>query len=186
MTYAQYLATEEVGALKHEYLHGEVFAMAGGSPDHAALAMSVGAALLDGLRGKPCRVFSSDLRVRVMESDLSTYPDVTVVCEHLQYAPDDTMAIVNPLLIVEVLSPATEAWDRGEKFSHYRRLSSLREYLLVAQDTPRLELFRRSDAGHWELHDARSGAALELTSVGITLHVDDIYRNPLGAQGDAS
>ena len=179
MTYAEYLADEEVAQCKHEYVQGEVFAMAGGTPDHAGLAMSVGIALGVGLRGKPCRVFSSDLRVRIAATDLATYPDVTVVCGALERAADDENAAVNPIVLVEVLSESTEAWDRGEKASHYRRIPALREYLLVAQDEPRLELFRRNDAGHWELHEARTGESLELTSIGVTLAVDEIYRDPL-------
>ena len=179
MTYDQYLAAEAVAEVKHEYLRGEVFAMAGGTPDHARLAMNVGAALVNGLRGKPCSVFSADLRVRVEETDLATYPDVTVVCGRFERAADDDNAAINPTVLVEVLSPGTEAWDRGERFSHYRRIPSLSEYLLVAGDEPRLELFRRSPSGHWEFREAGPGATLELISIGVTLDVDAIYRDPL-------
>ena len=153
--------------------------MAGGTPDHAALAMSVGIALGIGLRGKRCRVFSSDLRIRVEEADLATYPDVIVVCGELERSANDKNAAVNPIVLVEVLFESTEAWGRGEKAAHYRRIPTLREYLLVAQDEPRLELYRRADARHWEFHEARSGESLQLTSVGMTLEVDEIYRNPL-------
>ena len=179
MSYAEYLAAEEVAEVKHEYVEGEVFAMAGGTPEHAALAMSVGIALGVGLRGKPCRVFSSDLRVRIVETDLATYPDVTVVCGELLRSPDDSQAAINPTVLVEVLSDSTEAWDRGGKAAHYRRIPSLKEYLLVAQDEPRLELYRRREAGIWEFCEARSGESLTLASLEVSLAVDEIYRDPL-------
>jgi Uma2 family endonuclease len=179
MSYADYVAAEATAAVRHEYLRGEVFAMAGGSPDHAALAANVTAALVSGLRGKPRRVFSSDLRVRVQETDLATYPDASVVCGTLECAPEDAHAIINPVVLVEVLSDSTEAYDRGDKAAHYRKIPSLREYLLVSQHRPRLELFRLSQVGHWELHEAGPGQTLELVSIGVQLPVDDIYRNPL-------
>ncbi len=184
--YVEYLAAEENSEVKHEYLCGEVFAMAGGSPEHAALAMSIGIALGIGLRGKRCRVFNSDLRVRVEEADLATYPDVTVICGELERSANDKNAAVNPIVLVEVLSESTEAWDRGEKAAHYRRIPALREYLLVAQDEPRLELYRRADAGHWEFYEARSGESLQLTSIGVTLAVDEIYRDPLLAPSESN
>jgi Uma2 family endonuclease len=180
MTYAEYLAAEAASATKHEYLRGEVYAMAGGTPEHAALAMAVGRDLGNQLRGQPCRVFSSDLRVRVEATDLSTYPDVTVVCGRLERSEVDQNAAVNPVLIVEVLSDSTEAYDRGEKFAHYRRLPSLKEYLLVSQKEPRLEVYRRNDAGHWVLFEARRGESLELASLpGVQLATDEVYRDPL-------
>jgi Uma2 family endonuclease len=179
MSYAEYLAVEETAGDKHEYLRGEVWAMGGGSPEHGALAASIIALLGSALRGRPCRVFSSDVRVRILATDLATYPDVSVVCGHLERAPDDAHAITNPVLLVEVLSDSTEAYDRGEKAAHYRRIPSLREYLLVAQHEPRLELFRRGQDGHWELHEAGPGESLALRSVGARLDTDEVYRDPL-------
>ena len=182
MTYSDYLAAEEASEIKHEYLRGEVFAMAGGTPEHAALAARASAALIAGLRGKPCNVYSSDLRVRVEETDLTTYPDVTVVCGGLERAHIEQNAAINPTVLIEVLSDSTEAWDRGEKASHYRRIPSLREYVLIAQDEPRLELCRRTESGVWELHEARTKEALTLESIGVTLEVDDIYFDAFAAQ----
>lgn len=180
MTYAQYLAAEQASAMRHEYLRGQVFAMAGGTPEHAALAMAVGAQLSMASQGKPCRVFGSDLRVRIEGTDLSTYPDVSVVYGHLERSEIDPNAATNPVLIVEVLSDGTEAYDRGEKFAHYRRLTSLREYLLVSQLAPQLELYRRNAAGHWVLFEAAAGESLELESIGgVKLDVNGIYRDPL-------
>jgi Uma2 family endonuclease len=179
MSYAEYVAAESVSDVKHEYLRGQVHAMAGGTPEHAALAMAIGGELRMLLRGKPCRVFSSDLRVRVEATDLSTYPDVTVVCGQLERSTVDRDAATNPVLLVEVLSDSSEAYDRGEKFAHYRRLASLQEYLIVSQREPRLELFRREADGSWKLIEAGSGERLTLASLGIELNTDEVYRDPL-------
>lgn len=180
LTYAEYLALEAESPLRHEYLRGEVHAMAGGTPEHAALAAAVSRELGMLLRDKPCRVFSSDLRVRIEATDLSTYPDVTVVCDELLRSPLDRDAVTNPRLIVEVLSDSSEGYDRGEKFAHYRRLDSLAEYLLVSQREPRLELYRKNDQGHWVLFEALRGESLELTSLhGVKLATDEVYRDPL-------
>ncbi len=180
MTYAQYLEAEAAGEVKHEWLRGEVFAMAGGTPTHARLAAAIIVALSRALADRPCEVFTSDLRVRVEATDLSTYPDVTVVCGELQASALDSNAVTNPTLIVEVLSASTEGYDRGEKFAHYRRLPSLREYVLVSSSEPRLEAYSRNDAGEWVLHEAGPGESLRLRSIeGAQLETDVIYRNRL-------
>ena len=128
-SYAECLEAEEACALKHEYLRGEVYAMAGGAPKHAALSMSLGVELEVGLRGRPCQVYSSDLRVRIEATDLSSYPDLVVSCGVLETSERDANAAANPLLIVEVLSESTEGYERGEKFAHYRQIPRLREYV---------------------------------------------------------
>ncbi|MEO8177330.1 MAG: Uma2 family endonuclease [Deltaproteobacteria bacterium] len=154
--------------------------MAGETPEHAALATAVAVRLSVALDGKPCPVFGSDLRVRVEATDSSTYPDVTVVCGKLERSALDPNAAVNPVLLVEVLSDTTEAYDRGEKFAHYQRIDSLREYLLVSQRRPLFELYRKSEAGQWMLLEASGGDVLQLESLaGASLAVDDVYRNPL-------
>ena len=179
MSLEDYLAFEAKSQTKHELLRGQVYAMSGGSPEHAALAAQVGAMLITALRGKPCRVFSSDLRIRIPSTELITYPDLSVVCDKLERDPEDPHAIRNPVLLVEVLSPSSEAYDRGDKAAHYRRIPSLREYLLVSQEAKRLELFRRNDRGTWELVEAGPGESLSLASVGVELEVDEVYRDPL-------
>lgn len=179
MSYAEYVAAESASVCKHEWLRGEVFAMVGRTPEHAGLAMSVGAQLTAAVRYRPCRVFSSDLRVMVESTGLATYPDVSVVCGKLATASIDAHAIVNPTVLVEVLSDSTEAYDRGEKFAHYRRIPSLREYVLLSQRERRIEVHRLNASGHWELHEAVSGETIELTSLGCHLTVDEIYRDPL-------
>jgi len=179
MTYAEYLAAEAVSDVRHEYLNGEVWVMAGGTPEHAALASAINRELGVALRGKPCRVYSSDLRIRIQDTGLSTYPDVAVVCGQLATAADDEDAAVNPVLLVEILSPTTEGYDRGAKAAHYRRIPALREYVLVAQSEPRIEVHRRTEGGRWELLEARPGESIELASLGVHLDVAAIYENPL-------
>lgn len=182
MSYAEYLALEAASATKHEYVNGEVFDMAGGSIEHGALAIAVGTALSNALRGRPCRVLSSDVRVRIKATGISTYPDLSVICTQIEVEPDDEHGVLNPTLIVEVLSDATEAYDRGAKAAHYRRIPSLREYVLVAQREPLIEVYRKNERGNWELVvEARRGERVELTSCGasIELDVDEIYRDPL-------
>ena len=182
MTYAEYLTLERASEVKHEYVNGEVYAMAGGTPDHGRLAMNVGGILRAALVGKPCAVFNSDVRVRIEATGRSTYPDPSVVCGRLARAEDDADAIVNPILLVEVLSDSTEAADRGEKFAHYRRLPSLREYVLVSQNTQRLEVFRRREGGGWVLSEASRGETVRLESIDVTLPVDEVYHDPLGSE----
>lgn len=180
-TYAEYLALEEESPIRHEYLDGEIYAMAGGSPDHAALA----AAVIGSLAGRlppGCRGFTSDLRVRVLSTGLSTYPDAAIVCGRTQRASDDPLAVVNPLLLVEVTSPSTEEYDRGEKLRQYQHLQSVREVLLVSHREPRLTLHRRQESG-WSVLHAGAGEVLVLESVGVRLAVDDVYRAGLEDAG---
>ncbi len=185
VSYAEYLALEAKSTTKHEWLDGVVYdlherGLAGGTPDHAGLATAVGASLLVQLRGRPCRVFSSDLKVRIQATGLSTYPDVAVVCSKLETSPEDANAVTNPTLLVEVLSDSTEAYDRGEKFAHYRRIRSLREYVIVSPHERRIEVWRENERGRWELaEEATAGGSAELQSIGCTLSVDEVYANPL-------
>jgi Uma2 family endonuclease len=178
-SYAEYLELERTSRRKHEYLRGEVFAMAGGTLEHGRLASRVSWLIRNALGERPCETFSSDAKVRIDETDLTTYPDVTVICGRIQRSSIDPEAATNPVVLVEVLSESSEAYDRGEKFAHYRRLPSLREYVLVAQDEPRLEVFRRTPAGTWELFEARPGGRVTLESVGVELAVDDVFRSAL-------
>jgi len=181
MSYAEYLAAEALSEVRHEFLNGEVWEMSGGTPEHAALAAAVSGELRNALRGKPCRVYSSDLRIRIPETGLSTYPDVAVVCGQLATAADDEQAAVNPVVLVEVLSPTTEGYDRGAKAAHYRRIAALREYVLVSQSQPHIEVHRRTESGRWELLEARPGETIELASLGVGLDVSAVYANPLAA-----
>ncbi|WP_437718792.1 Uma2 family endonuclease [Sorangium sp. So ce448] len=178
-TYAEYLAQERASPTKHEFLNGEIFAMAGGTPEHARRCASVGAELWAHLRGRPCAVYSSHLRVRVQATGLSTYPDVSVVCGRLERDLEDEDAALNPIVLVEVLSESSEAYDRGQKFAHYRRIPSLREYVLVSQREQRIEVFHRNDDGSWTLREAHAGEGARLETIGCALSVDEVYRDPL-------
>lgn len=173
MTYAEYCAFERKGELKHEYLRGEVFAMIGGTLEHARLGSRLNYLLNRELMGRLCRVYSSDARVRIEATDLDTYPDVSVVCGGTRTGSDE-LALTNPVLLVEVLSDSTEGYDRGQKAAHYRRIPSLQAYLLVAQHEARLELMvRRNDS--WSLIEAGPGETLVIEALAITLSVDEIY-----------
>jgi len=127
------------------------------------------------LQGTSCRVYDSDLRVRVLATGLATYPDVTVACGALRTDPDDRNTVVNPIVLVEVLSPPTQAYDRGEKFEHYRQIESLREYVLVGFAEPAIEVCRRSADGSWEHDVARAGETVALEAIGCGLAVDAVY-----------
>lgn len=176
-TYPDYLEQERTSGIKHDYLRGDVWAMAGGTPEHGRLTMSIGALIGNELKGKPCVVFSSDVRIRIEATDRSTYPDVSVVCGPDARASDDPDAITNPVVIVEVLSPTTERSDRGEKFSHYQRLASVQEYVLVSHDAPRIEVFRRQGQD-WLLSIYQAGATVALASIGISFATNDVYADP--------
>ena len=179
MTYAEYVAFEASSDEKHEYLRGEIWAMAGGTPTHALIATNFMRVLGNALQGKPCAPYGSDLRIRISETDRTTYPDGAVVCGKRQVAADDPNALTNPTVVVEVLSDGTEASDRGEKFAHYRRLSSLKEYVLVSQHVRQVEVFRRGEGDVWTIARARvSGEQVELTSLGVSFAVDELYFDP--------
>jgi len=165
---------EESSSTKHEFLGGEIYAMAGGTPLHAALSMAAGAALQTQLAGTGCRAYSSDLRVRVAATGLATYPDVTVVCGTVEPDPEDRNAATNPKVVVEVLSDATEEYDRGEKLVHYKRIPSLDAVILVAQPTRRIEVWQR-EGGEWIVAEGGPGATLALKTVPCTLSVDALY-----------
>jgi Uma2 family endonuclease len=173
-SFADYLALEEASNTKHEFLNGEIYAMAGGTPEHAALAVAVSTALLSQLRGGPCGVYSSDLRIRVLATGLATYPDVTVVCGETERDPESPATVVNPKLIVEVLSDSTEAYDRGEKLEHYRRIPTLAAVILVSHRERTIEVRERDAAGEWRLTTVRSGDTAQLQALPVRLEVDDI------------
>jgi Uma2 family endonuclease len=174
LTEAEYLEAERQAQFKSEFFDGEVFAMAGGSPRHSLIAGNVLAELRSHLKGRPCVVFNSDLRVKVEATGLLTYPDVSVVCGPQRLFEDDTL--LNPRLVAEVLSESTEAYDRGRKFRHYRQIDSLHEYLLISQAEPRLELFIRQDNGQWLLREAAGlETTLELPCLEIILALAEVF-----------
>jgi Uma2 family endonuclease len=156
-SYDAYLAFERASPTKHEFAGGEIFSMAGGSRAHNRLAMRFGALLETALRDRPCLVFGSDQRVRTAD-DIAAYPDVSALCERPEFSDANEDELRNPALIVEVLSPSTEACDRGDKFAHYRTLASLSEYVLASATAPQLEVYTRESDG-WKLASTAPGRA---------------------------
>ncbi|WP_437876750.1 Uma2 family endonuclease [Sorangium sp. So ce513] len=174
-TYAEYLALEASSNVKHEYLDGQIYAMAGGTPEHAALAAAVIGLLFPELRRGRCRAYDADLRVRVPSTGLATYPDVTVVCGPIERDAQDEQAVTNPTLIVEVLSRSTEEYDRGDKFEHYKTLASLRQYVLVSHRERCVEVWTRDTDGGFTSSVAREGDIAHLASIGARLDVRELY-----------
>ena len=170
----EYLALEETAVEKSEYVDGQIRAMSGGSEPHASIPMNIGALLWNSLRGKPCRVLSSDMKV--WTAGAFYYPDLSVVCGPSAYRGRNKHTITNPILVVEVLSPGTESKDRGEKFIRYQQIETLRSYLLVSQTEPRVELFERGDLGHWDyITVAGLDSRIAVPSLGITLALSEVY-----------
>jgi len=171
-----YLAAERVAPFKSEYVNGEVFAMAGASVQHVLIAANLVGELRTQLKERDCRVFSADLRVKVSASGLYTYPDVAVVCGPLLFDDDRQDTLLNPLVLIEVLSESTQDYDRGGKFELYRALASLREYVLVAQDRPHVEHFLRQDDGRWLFEESNQpDGSIVLPSIGCTLELREVY-----------
>lgn len=179
-TFDDYVELEEASPSRHEFLDGQVWAMSAGSPEHAAVAGTIIRLLGQALLGKRCRVYTSDLRVRVASSGLSTYPDASVICGTVELDPADRRGhtALNPTVLVEVLSPTTESYDRGEKLAHYKSIDSLREVMLVAHDEQRVDPWRRI-GDHWTQITFRPGEAVALDSLGCALPVADLYFDPL-------
>lgn len=174
ITPEEYLRLERAAEFKSEYFAGEMFAMAGGSARHSLHKANVVGELRSQLKGRPCKVYDSDLRVLVSATGLFTYPDATVVCGPLETHDGDNAT--NPTLLVEVLSDATEKYDRTIKFDHYRKIPSLKEVVFVSQEQPIVERFSRDDDGSWKLTDARGlDASIELTSIGVSVPLLEIY-----------
>lgn len=171
----EYLVRERKAQYRSEYVDGRAYAMAGASRAHNLVAGNVFAELRAQLRGRPCEAYVSDMRVKVSHTGLYTYPDVVAVCGEPRFEDGHVDTLLNPTLIVEVLSESTEGYDRGEKFSHYRRLESMREYVLVAQDRVRVEHFARQGE-HWMLAEISDpDGVLALPSLDCTVSVRGIY-----------
>ena len=185
LTEAEYLDLERRAEFKSEFFGGEMFpmvgglsAMAGGSPLHSLIATNLAREFGNRLGGRSCVPYNADLRLKVEATGLFTYPDLSVICGPLQFAPGTDDTVVNPTVIVEVLSDSTEAYDRGKKFENYRQMPSLREYLLVSQKEPRVEQFVRQENDRWLLQEAAGlEATLLVPSLGITLALAEVFAN---------
>jgi Uma2 family endonuclease len=175
----EYFQLEQHSTVRHEYLDGVAWALAGGTPDHSRITANIIALLSNQLRGKPCQAFESNLKIAVRATGLKTYPDVSVICGRLELDPDDQTrtTAANPTVLVEVLSRSTEEYDRGEKLDHYKKIPSLMEVVLVSHDDRRIEVWRRNQE-LWVRLEVREGAA-ELPSIGCRLPLDEVYRDPL-------
>lgn len=172
----EYIALERTSATKSELINGEVVAMAGASPRHNALCAAFARVLGNALEKKPRVVLTSDQRVHVEATGLYTYPDLTVTCDRPQFPPHFRDTLVNPQVIVEVLSESTEAYDRGAKFAHYRSIPSLREYVLVSQDQMRVEHYERLASGQWVLTVSDGeGGVVRLPSLECEIALADVY-----------
>lgn len=176
LTPEQYLARERVAPYKSAYFRGEMFAMAGASPAHVLIVSNIVAALHGQLRRRPCAVYSTDLRVKITAAGLYTYPDVVVVCGTLHFDDEHQDTLLNPTLIVEVLSESTQDYDRGGKFTQYRTIPSFAEYVLVAQDECHIEHFVKQANGQWLLSETTQATdTITLSSIECTLLLSDIY-----------
>jgi Uma2 family endonuclease len=176
LTPEEYLAIERRAERKSEYFEGVMYAMSGASYGHVLIVDNLNYELKLQLKGGPCRVHSSDLRLRVAQNGLYTYPDLMVICGGPQFADDRRDTVVNPVLIVEVHSESTQAYDRGKKFEQYRRLPSLREYLLAAQDAPRIEQWTRQPDDSWLMTETSgTDACIRLASIDCLLPLAGIY-----------
>jgi len=177
MTPAEYLAFERAQPnARHEYLNGEITMISGTSMAHNQIVINVLASLHTQLRRSPCRVFPSDMRVKVPATGLYTYPDIVALCHEPRVEDDVLDTLLNPQVIIEVLSPSTEAYDRGAKFDHYRSITSLQTYVLIAQDTPQIELFERQEQGHWLLSVVKGWEAhVRLEAIDCELALVEVY-----------
>ncbi len=179
LTPEQYLEIERKAEYKSEYFQGEMFAMAGASEEHVVATANVVTILNTQFRGRGCRVYTSDMRVYIPASGSYTYPDVTAVCGERKFQDARTPdVLLNPVLIVEVLSPSTEAYDRGRKFEQYQSIGSLRQYVLIASDRVHIDLYTRQSENVWTFLSAgRLEDTLDLDSIGCRLPLSDVYNN---------
>lgn len=171
----QYIELERKAPYKNEFINGQIYAMSGASRAHNLITGNTHREVSSQLRGRSCEAYVNDMRVKVAATGLYTYPDVAVVCGEIRFDDAQKDTLLSPTVLIEVLSPSTEAYDRGEKFAHYRRLESLQEYVLIAQDKVRVEHFRRQGV-QWVLTEiSDSAGTVELASIECHVALRDIY-----------
>jgi Uma2 family endonuclease len=184
MTVGEYFALEKESGVRHEYYFGEVFAMVGASENHNIITGNLYMSLRGQMRGRDCLAYQTDVKVRINRY-IYTYPDIAAVCGERRFEDEARTILLNPMVIIEVLSPSTEDYDRADKFQHYRTLDSLQEYVLVSQKAPHVEHFARQPDGKWLLSDVDGlKASFELTSIGCTLSLSDIYEQIVFEQAE--
>jgi len=173
--YETYLTIEREADRKHEWLDGRIYPMAGGTIAHGQLTAQAIMELGRLASGCGCRVFSADVKIRVLATGLATYPDASVVCGPIERDPRDRNNVINPAVLVEVLSDSTEGYDRGEKFEHYRQIPSLRDFVIVSQHKAHVEVYSRDERGRWVLSTAGAGESFSLTAMHGAIEVDRVY-----------
>lgn len=187
MTPEEYLAFERASEFRHEYFGGEVYAMSGASEKHNLITLNIAASLHGQLRKRPCKVYSESMRVKMKALRSYAYPDVVALCGDPQFADDEFDMLLNPQVIIEVLSPSTEGYDKTGKFVHYRQLESLQEFLLVAQVAPHIEHYVRQTDGSWQLRDILGiHAQLTIDTIGCDLMLEDVYEKVSFAGDEAN
>lgn len=191
ITEEEYLEFEQSSSIKHEYYDGEIYAMTGGTEAHNSLSGNTYASLHAQLRKRPCKVYNSDQKIKVLATGLHTYPDVTVVCGQPEFIDRPRLTLINPTVIVEVivevLSPSTERYDRGMKFQHYRTIPTLQDYILISQDNYRIEHYIRQENNEWLLREAVGlGAQVIIRSINCILILEDVYEKVEFEQDDTS
>jgi Uma2 family endonuclease len=179
----EYLKLEELSQLKHEYIQGEVYAMAGANDTHVAITVNLVTLLRNHVRGSGCRVYMSDMKARIESQNIYYYPDVMVTCDERDKAFQSFKR--HPCLIIEVLSKGTEGFDRGDKFADYQELETLQEYVLISQKRQRVECFRRNAEGLWVLYSYNQGSEIHLASVDFRTGIDAIYEDVIFTKEDS-
>ncbi|WP_437630250.1 Uma2 family endonuclease [Sorangium sp. So ce854] len=177
----EYLELERASEVRHEYAGGELFAMSGGTFEHSAIAANIGRLLGNALGERGCMALNSDMRIKIPSADRYVYPDGSVVCGRPEFEDERRDTLLNPVLVLEVLSDSSEAYDRGDKFALYQTVASIREVVLASQKAPRVEVFARQADGSWVLRVHGPGDRAALSSVGCDLVVDEVYRGVLEA-----
>jgi|SRR6478672_164274 len=171
----EYLEGEKTSPIKHEYIQGRIYAMAGASDAHVTITANLVTLLRNHIRGSGCRIYFADMKARIESLNNFYYPDVMVTCDSRD--TENEYFKCYPSLIIEVLSPSTEAFDRGDKFSDYQELESLQEYVLISQNRQRIDCFRRNVEGRWELYSYRESQELQLTSLDFTCSLAAVYED---------
>jgi Uma2 family endonuclease len=172
----EYLAFEKNTIEKHEFYKGEIFAMSGASPRHNVIFSNFFGELITKLKGGPCKPYGSDLRIYIPENSLFTYPDISVICGDIIPSELDVDSAIQPVILVEILSPSTRSYDRGDKFKLYRDIPTLREYILVDSESISIEVFRLNAGNHWELEEVKSlNEILTIHCLQLSISLNDIY-----------
>ena len=175
-TIEEYLQMERASQQKHEYFNGEIFAMSGAGRRHNVIFRNLYGELAYRLRGKPCQPYGSDLRIHIPENTLYTYPDISIICRDIVTDDKDDDTVIQPSLLIEILSPSTKDYDRGTKFKLYRDIPTLKEYLLVDSEAVNVEIFRMNDIGHWQLEEFKiPDELLNLTAIDFQITLSKIY-----------